>query len=148
MKLIQIYKIGDKLFFVPSCSLGEGFSVSIEPILETNFDESVESIGKQFLVAFGFCINVTSRENVPDDSFKKLLQITKVRSQINLVKKAQLISIVYRESKFTFKRIGANIKYKGFMVDLGIPPVVLSENTDPEIIGKAIRDLFSAEGLV
>jgi hypothetical protein len=145
MNLIGIYKINNKLFFLPSCSLGEGLSVSIEPILESYFDDSDDVIGNRFLQAFRNCKNATKREEMPEDSFKKFLQITKVRSQINLVKQAQLITTVYREGDFTFKRIGANIKYKGFMVDLGIAPIVLNESAKSELIGKSIKELFLAE---
>ena len=142
MKSITIYKIADRLYFAPHCSLGKGFSRLIEPIREINFDEANDKLGEVFLSTFKSCTIVSSRAELPEGSFKKLLQITKARSQINLVKMAQYLGVNLDENNFTFKRVGANIRYKGFMVDLGIPPVVLSENTEAEVIGQAIKDLF------
>ncbi len=145
MNSIGIYKIDNDLFFLPHCTAGEYFSRSIEPILEISFDAPLDKLGEVFLETFKHCTNVTTMKDLPEGSFKKFLQVSKVRSQINLVKKALYISAKLSDNSFTITRVGANIRYKGFMVDLGIEPKVINVSVHPELIGKAIKELFLVE---
>jgi len=138
---VQLYLIENDIFFVPTVSKGRMISKMIEPISFISIDDSLDSIGKQFkLTLEDSRIGEVTNGN---DVFKYFLKITKVMSNLQLVKKAQYIKVDCDDIKCTLLKVGGNLKHKAFIEELGIPPIeidIINQNT--EEIGGIIRALF------
>ncbi len=142
-KSVHIYRIASKYFFIPTASLTGTYGKDIEPITFLDEDDGFYKMGKYLHDAFYNC-KIVDPQTIEGVS-KKFLEISKTKSSKKLIEiaiygRADLIG-----NQITIRRIGANKKYKAYMVDLGIPPVHLDLNTPNEAIGLAIRQLFSAE---
>ena len=141
MKKAQLYLIGNDIFFVPTVSKGIMISKMIEPISKISFDESPDYIGEQFKLTLK---DSKFAEEIPNgnDVFKRFLRITKVKSNLQLVKKAQYIKVDCVEDTCKLLKVGGSIKHKAFVEDLGIAPVEINLNESPEEIGSKIKALF------
>ncbi len=141
MKKAQLYLIGKDIFFVPTVSRGRMISKMIEPIYIISIDDSLECIGEQFILTLN---DSKVADEIPkgNDVFKHFLKITKVKSNVQLVKKAQFIKVDCDQEKCTLLKVGGNIKHKAFVEDLGIAPVEIELSENPEKIGGKIKDLF------
>ena len=144
-KTVSIYFIKNKYYLIPTASLNGTFSVLIEPILVVSNEDSLEKIGLILRESIQNC-RVEDPSKL-EGAFKQFLQISKIRSHKQLIEEALYMRAeIKNDTIVTIRRIGANKKYKAYMVDLGIPPVHLDLNTPNEAIGLAIRQLFSADG--
>lgn len=143
MKRIQIYKINEKLFFVPTFSVGKIYSKMILPILESSLSEGDFELGRIFIETFKLSVIGETLEG-SSGAFKKLIDIAKVRSHKNLIKTAEFMIVTYDEGVYSLKRVGGNVKHKAFMEDIGIRPIELKEeNIGEEKLGSAVKDLFN-----
>jgi hypothetical protein len=141
MKKAQLYLIGNDIFFVPTVSKGRMISKMIEPIFSISIDDSLDSIGKQFILTLEH--SRIGEVTIGNDVFKYFLKITKVMSNLQLVKKAQYIKVDCDDIKCTLLKVGGNLKHKAFTEDLGITPIeidIINKNT--EEIGGIIKALF------
>lgn len=142
MKRIHIYKVDDKLFFVPTLSVGKIFSKMILPIVEGAIKADNNELGRQFIETFKLS---TVGETPQGDSgaFKKLIELTKLRTHKKLVRMADCLIATLEEGVYTLNRVGGNEKFNAFMDDIGVKPVELREKSiEEEALGAVIRDLF------
>lgn len=141
MKKAQLYLIENDIFFVPTVSRGRMISKMIEPIYTISINDSLERIGEKFILTLNDS-KVANEIPRGNDIFKHFLKITKVRSNTQLVKKAQFIKVDCDQEKCILIKVGGNIKHKAFVEDLGIAPIEIELSENPEEIGGKIKDLF------
>ncbi len=142
-KSVEIYKIGEVFFFMPTATMTGSYFRVIEPIYMSSNEPTRREINKLLRTAFENCIEADPT-TLDDGAFKKFIQATGLRSHKKLIEKALYARATLKEGVLKVLRIGANKKYKAYMVDLGIPQVetVLEELTKPEALGKLVIDLF------
>jgi len=141
VKRIHIYKIKEKLFFGPTHSVGKIYSKMVLPILESSIDLCNSELARTFNEAFEQS-TIGEAPISGSDAFKRLLELTKLRSQKNLVKSAECLIVTFDEGFYTLTRVGGNERHKAFIDDLGIKPIELRDSISDDRIGNSIKVLF------
>ena len=146
MNIVSIYKIENKLFFVPQGKLDEANYTMVDPIIVSNIFEDPTILGDVLMNAIEYCRTIKIEnpfERASNDTFKNLLKLTGCKSNQSLVNKARFLRAICTEEEIKLMIIDADLGRKAFMVESTIQPKILNKaNVSNFEIGETIKELF------